>query len=1146
MEAGGRVDLQYSLNLESQDASYALDGVQVESYESIFATVPAGLDVGIYDLWLTSPTSDSAVLDAAFSVTDTRADHLAFEVDEVAYEVNTPFKIDFQLYDPEDDELNMSMDVTLVITGRSGVEGFEFDLVDLDDATELRSSTKVVLAGSLNSAGHGDFTARSSIPDDIKIELEPGDSSSVVDGDNLILSVEPAQLNAVEITLPSEDFQTTAGVSFDVLLQLVDTYGNPRDDVASLIISEECGSFVENVDIVGSTTLEVHATGATGTDCEQNKIYAYGTASGESAPFQVLPAAATAYSVGVFPSEVIAGEEALTAVISANDDYGNVVTDYGEDLSLTLTDTAGGLDPDSGVGWQECPGFSTGWQVCTAYLWSASDEDQLVATGTDGLTGISGSFAVNAASLDSLDVFMDRDPVLAGESFYITVHPLDEYGNSINTNPHVDEYTFKGIQEDPTCAWDGVFMDEDWRSFECKMLVASGQEQVTVTIENLDDQVSSTTDPFSVQNGELAVVSIDIADSAENVAGVPFPITIQARDAWGNPYSVHHSGADIQLEDETGTLWPGEASVDENGQAQVDVVVTKVISSDIISASQAGIDLGISPNFSIVHGDLAEFEASMDRPWAFVGTEYEITLTAQDTWSNTVTDYSGEVTLLAQNHTAPVLSITDFSDGYAQAPITFTTPHIQEVLEVVSDELDGPLDVLHLDVLDDTCGTVNASILIDGESTAVLCLAGGSASATLDASNSTGTYLTFHYLDGDGFQSRTSSDSIVREWTEATGTLVELVAFDSEACGDMDTAKVYVAEDEDQAAGPLTITSTHAARYVGSPTEGETEIQVSANTCSGDTAGGAAIYLRATLGELVDGVAGSGKGLFMLLDHSGNGTASWSVEDEIYGGTAMVMAGRLDGTAYGEIELEAIGDGAAPHVLDLDPRGTSDVSETDTVSLWFDEPMWEESFEYPGSAVSIVDSTDTPVSIDSLAYDSADLRLDIYVSVYTPLSPATETYSLNLGYQARDSAGNRLDGNWSGTYSSFAADFGNVVNSAPDIESCVPDTAVLRPDGDGVAATAEADEVNIEVAADGEATWWLLEVLDEQGNTTRQTWSSALADTGYVGWDARATDGHVVENGSYLLRVRAMDEHYNTGTACETEITVDNLIVDVQ
>ena len=240
--------------------------------------------------------------------------------------------------------------------------------------------------------------------------------------------------------------------------------------------------------------------------------------------------------------------------------------------------------------------------------------------------------------------------------------------------------------------------------------------------------------------------------------------------------------------------------------------------------------------------------------------------------------------------------------------------------------------------------------------------------------------------------------------------------------------------------------------------------------------------------------------------------------------------------------VEFQGDQARPSVQSVEPFGSTD-EFFDALVLRFTESMWTSAFSFNDTNVTLTGPAGA-VSIESFSFD--DDEREVTIELADEQDAGSGAYSLTVSNGVRDAAGNRLDGTWTGVSSNFTANFGAVGDTAPDVSSCSVDTAVLRPDGDDIAASDESDFVEISVTAATVPTWWYLEIQDDSGGEVRIDWVPATAATETIFWDARGFDGVVVENGHYELRVRAMDANLNQGLPCSAEVTVDNLLVGIE
>ena len=109
------------------------------------------------------------------------------------------------------------------------------------------------------------------------------------------------------------------------------------------------------------------------------------------------------------------------------------------------------------------------------------------------------------------------------------------------------------------------------------------------------------------------------------------------------------------------------------------------------------------------------------------------------------------------------------------------------------------------------------------------------------------------------------------------------------------------------------------------------------------------------------------------------------------------------------------------------------------------------------------------------------------------------------------------------------------------MSQCSLSTDTFRPDGDD-GSGKEADSVTLSLTADDVASWWQLEVFSSAGELVwlEHVGTSSAADV--ISWDGRGGDGRVVDNGSYVLRVVARDDAWNSGSACSNTVTIDNLL----
>lgn len=1147
-EAGGRLDRQFSVALATDSDSYPLEGVELQDYQTLSAVVPEGIPAETYTLVVTSPTDAVARLPRGFKVTDNRAEYLWVDTDEPMYLVEVPFDVQMAVLDNNEDVLAQAQKVSLSITSDAGLAASDLTIdasrFDSVEQTEIDGGFQLSLTLKAGDPDNNRVTLTGRAPHTLDLVLAVTDKDTILEPTLEEVVISARSLNNVEITLPWDDYETTAGDPFEIELRLVDDLGNFIDHAtATLVLSETCGESTHVVEMQGSETLLFNATGATSDTCPENHILASGTVGGTSASFQVSPAAAHEYEVSVFPSSLVAGEMALVTV-RAVDTYGNLVTDYGEDwfedhgkeLQLGLVDELDGLSPDL-YGEQTCPGFDDGYQICHAYPNRAGENNHITATGEDGIEGKSAAFVVGAADLSDFELNLDTPPFAAGSPFALRVLPQDDYQNTVDLPPGSYDYVFTGSPHEITCDNPTTTTRAGEWSFECVATVVELEQYITVSVEGFPDVSRSIEEGFEVENGPLALAVFSEPTAGTQTAGQAFDVSLQVYDAYGNPYIVQ-AVSSVSLSDCTGTITPTGMAFDSSGVASQQVSIPQAVEGCTIDAEDGGVYLGSSAAFDVHASAFSDLELELGQPWVFLDETLEVLIRAVDSYGNPILDFDEDVTLSSAGGSFTSTVLTDFEQGVRILDLGFDTAMLVDWL-VASTASGATGSSGDLDVLDGTCGGIVASLLIDGVTDPVMCLSAGSVTSTLDAGASTGSGLSYHYDDDTGVPLRTSSTSTTATWTDQGAYPVRLVAFDASACGDLTQVVAYVADPDGEPAGPVTVTPVDLARVVGSSTDGSTQVDLEAFDCAGDGAAYGTLWVRTTLGQFTSGASTSGQGLTLTLDSAGLGQVTWSVASELHGGTSTLLAGRPGSVAIGSSEITALGDDAVPTVIEVDPVGSS--SEiTDTLTVRFDDAM-------RGASLS-----DATVSLsDSLGTLDLDVELDAsgrqaVITLDTPADLAADVYTLELSDQVRDSAGNRLDGDWDGASEAFIVELGAVTDTAPDMLSCTPDTNTLRPDGDDQTGTDEADVVYVELTADGYAETWRVEIYDSDSEEQGVFWHHAgTAGPVDIEWDARDQAGFILPNGSYTLIISAADAALDLGTPCEVGITIDNTVVEV-
>lgn len=1141
--------------VDGSGESFRLSGVSLLSYEEISATVPEGLEAGYYDLRVLAPSGDAVTLDAAYEVTTTQVDALWLNSEVVIWDIGEYAVLQISAQDAEGQPVQEDLPVTVELS------------LDVDDATITFADSQTLkdqvllegaigISGRLDATGTGFFAFTADREAKVTVTVGPSEPGSRVASDSDSLSFAPGPVSQVRVTLPEQRF--TAGESFDLLLELLDEAGNPTDTTqAALFIQESCpgGTYSEQINVIGATTLSVAVTASTNLECEENTIIVGGVAegqtfSGASEPFQVSPGEPDHLAVIASPSSVVAGEESLIVVVTARDAWGNLVEDYPS--TVRLWDSAGGLDPELNLGLQSCTPMDTGLAIafCEATLWKSAEEVTITARDVNALEGVSNSFAVTAGALNTVELEVDSVLVTAGESFSAVVRPLDVESNVIPTEPdELGLVSFEDDQGPASCTRDPLDRDlYDGARYDCVLTVADGADALSVSLVSPELALSDLSAAFAVINGPLAVIEVDV-DGVESLsAGETMEVTITGYDAYENRYT-EGSDREVDLWDDSGSLSfvSGATSVGLDADAQVSTTLkfTTAQADNQIYAGLADLALGSSEPFDVLAGDLTDLVISLDATWTWVDEPASVSVQALDAFGNLVESFDEQVTVSSSSGLGPDLSSDDWVSGVLDLGFVFEEAGLEDTLVLVRGGAEVAVSA-SLDVLDPDCPDgPEAALTVAGDNPATLCLSGSSTALTaISAAGSVAgaeALHTYHFDDGDGSWTRSDEQAITTRWTDEGGYRVRLVVADASACGDIASAELYVAEADGAPAGPVTLSLDDDTLNTGVDAAAVT---VSALDCSGDPANGT-LLVWANLGRLLDGETSTleetGSGLALeIVD--GEADLSWSMLAERYDGEALLRAGVATGAAYGEVSATVTGDQVRPRVLTMTPSGTwSDPIEE--IALRLSEPIAEDSIDRNPATLTSRTGESVSLSDISLSSDRQTLTLAL-AAAFTP-----GELILTVPAELRDDAGNRLNGAWDdgSAPSDFEAELGAVDSSARDVTSCAPEQTTFRPDGDdpGLTGSEEADQVTVEAYATDRPAWWRLEVTDAEGALVSLDRVAADGSIAPLSWDGRGLDGIIVAEGLYDIAITAEDGYWNTGATCTTSVTVAHRILGV-
>lgn len=1079
------------------DPPIALDPVQFVDTSTLKADVPPGITPGVYDVRVVDPSGVEALLESGFRVTETRADHLAFDVDTVGYLVTELASVGIHLADPEGGDVAEPMLVEVRTSSDEGATGLEFGDGLLDNQETIENGTGV--RGNLHADGSATLLLRSSTAQDLTLTLSSADDPQITSATTL-LAFSPGVPDHVVLSLPSADFTTVAGDEVDVGIDVVDALGNVIDATGlSVVLFEDadCGDLREVVDLLQAGPYPITLT----TACEGNHLRAVGVGDeADSASFDVLPGAMEHYNVHAVPNSVVAGRGVLAVQVDAVDSFDNLISDHV--AGIELTDSAGGLDADAGAGSQVCDAFVDGQTVCTATPVRAGSGITITATDELGRTGVSNGIEVLADTATSIAVSLGTATAEAGVPFTVIVQLLDDWGNSITYSPEVVSLTDDTGTLSCASSADG--------NFSCVITASDAADVITASMFSLTDQSI----PLLVTNSDLAQADVSVAETTVS-AGQAFGASVRGYDAFGNLYTTAVSGSSVTLTDLLSGMAPLNLALDSSGAATGTIALT-VAGADAVVASQSGVALGTSSTVTVTPGTMVDLVVSVP-PWADVDAGVPVLITAVDAYGNLEDAYVGPVVLTLDGCIDGAATL--FEGGEAEVDLACTTPGFQ--VQVVAEDgtflaTSQPLDVLDFGCVD---GPV-AALKLDGLDEVVACLTLGEADLAVDTSGtSASTPLVAWHLD-DGRQStRTTTEPSTVVFESAGARRVSVVIADADACAGEASVVAWVGENDGSAVGPITVAPASAAV----PNGASTSVSISASDCAGDVASGAAVYVWTDLGG-ISGATSTGSGLTTTLD--GLGQASITVGFTTgYAGSSSVVVSSADGAGFGSATIGVTADSVRPSVVSVSPSGVWSDPVT-AITIEFSEPMRASNFT--SSSVVLTG----PDGVVTATLTPTDDTLTITPSVL--LDPTTGEYTVTMDTNVRDTSGNRLSGDWSGAAASWSTLFGAVATTV-ETGSCSNPTPAFRPDGDS-GTGAEVDQVALQLTIASAPTWWSLAVSDVDGAPVRRTRIAGTAST--FPWDGRGDDGIIAGEGLYMLTIDAVDATGNTARACTSSTSL--------
>jgi hypothetical protein len=546
--------------------------------------------------------------------------------------------------------------------------------IALGDSAVLTFSVDVATSMSIDQ-GVGDVTGKKSVTVTPAATTTYTLTASRSDRGNILRSTAQVTVTvghgaAAEITLAGMPSQVGIESAVPVTLTVRDSFGNPVTDYSGTL-------HVANTDAAAPAIPDVVLTPAMGgtatipvtffTDGNQSIIVSDATnpALTGTATTHVNHGTASAYVLSALPASAVAGTP-MVLTIKAVDRRGNLVTDYPGAARVSSADPTDQL-PATG-------GFTSGVRTVSLAFVTAAAHAVTVAE-------VSGTISANSSSVNVVHAAASRvtlqglpAQVNVDTPAIVTVTVRDAFGNPVTDYSGTLHFVLTDLAAPPlpdvtfTPAMLGT------KDVSVVFFTAGGQSILVSDTVNAALAGSAAT---QVNHGPAAAYSLSPLPAGA-IAGEPLPLTIKATDGHGNLVTNYAAIAHLSSLDPTDLL-PADGGF-TGGIRTVSLAFVTAGAHAATVIEVAGAMAATTSSVNVVSGDAVQLVLSGSP--ATAGAAISTTVTAKDTYGNTVASYAGTVTFTSSDSQAalpPAFTFGAADAGQHAFAVTLKTAGAQTV-----------------------------------------------------------------------------------------------------------------------------------------------------------------------------------------------------------------------------------------------------------------------------------------------------------------------------------------------------------------------------------------------------------------------------------------------------------------------------------
>ncbi|OQX86855.1 hypothetical protein B6D60_05330, partial [candidate division KSB1 bacterium 4484_87] len=430
------------------------------------------------------------------------------------------------------------------------------------------------------------------------------------------------------ITVTALDFYSNRVTDFSGTVDITDLTGTISPTVSGSFDQGQWSGAVTITQVMSSDRITVTRTS--------------GAQTGSSNLFDVVAGNVDHFLISAISSPQTAGSP-FSVTITAQDANNQTVTTFTG--TVNLYDLTGTLSPTV------TGNFSNGIWTGDLTITKSFSANKVSVAGA-GKAGESNAFDVQSAGLDHFTFGTITSPQTAGVSFSVSIEARDIYENIVTGFSGSANLIDLTTTITPTVT--GNFSSGTWTG------------NIAVTQSMVDDQITATqgattgvSNNFSISPAALDHFEIDAIST--QTTNEPFSLSVTAKDQYGN--TATQFVGKVTITDLTGTISPGLSGSFSQGKWSGSVTISQAYTSDSVHVvNQAGAEDGYSNDFDVVSLNVDHFAISSIGDQT-AGTQFSVTIRAEDASNNLVTGYSGTVSLSDLSGTISPTNSGNFSNG---------------------------------------------------------------------------------------------------------------------------------------------------------------------------------------------------------------------------------------------------------------------------------------------------------------------------------------------------------------------------------------------------------------------------------------------------------------------------------------------------